>query len=305
MENNENRNSTVKKTLKHYIDLELYSNGVDADLQAILDEVTADCEKIIESQVSYTTKDGYSAAYRAVRDKIESFGDTLESRLEKEAGTVKSAEETFLKKLYGATLAIGEISLSRVLFVPVDGRDTIKTFSERIVKNLLRSYDTSLRSGYIFAQQSKDISLQTKLRVQQIKRGLQAGIQTAIPAVAKNTDRIIFSANSLEVVWCATLDGRTCLSCASLSGTRYKSMADAPSVPLHNRCRCVILPSAIAGNSLPTYEEFIEELSDDEQRQVLGKNRYELYKSGEIKLSQFVNNGKVLRLDELDSKQNI
>lgn len=293
------KNDITKKTLKHYIDLEFYANGVDADLQALLDEVTTDCEEVIESQESYSTKDGYSVAYRAIKEKIESFGDALEERLEKEAGAVKENEEKFLKGLYGAALAVAAVPLSKVLFAPADGRDTVKTFAERAKKNLLRTYDTALRSGYIFAKPSKDISSQAKAALPQIKRGIQAGIQTAIPAAAKTTDSIIFAANALEVVWCTTLDGNVCLECASLSGQHFKSMSDAPSLPRHNRCRCVLLPAAMVSEPLPSYQEFIESLSEDEQRQVLGKNRYELYKSGQVSLKQFLNNGKVLRIDEL------
>lgn len=294
------KNDITRKTLRHYIDLEFYANGVDADLQALLDEVTTDCEEVIESQKSYSTKDGYSLAYRAIKEKIESFGAALDERLEKEAGTVKENEEKFLKGLYGAALAVTAVPLSKVLFAPVDGKDTAKTFAERAKKNLIRTYDTALRSGYIFAKPSNDIISQARAALPQIKRGIQAGIQTAVPAAAKTTDSIIFAANALEVVWCITLDGNVCLECASLSGQHFKSMSDAPSLPRHNRCRCVLLPAAMISEPLPSYQEFIESLPEDEQKQVLGKNRYELYKNGQVSLKQFLNNGKILRLDELN-----
>lgn len=293
------KNDIAKKTLKHYIDLEFYANGVDADLQALLDEVTTDCEEVIESQKSYSTKDGYSVAYRAIKEKIDSFGNALEERLEKEAETVKNNEEKFLKWLYGAALAVAAVPLSKVLFAPVDGRDTIKAFAERTKKNLLQSYDAALRSGYIFAKPSKEISSQAKAALPQIKRGIQAGIQTAVPAAAKTTDSIIFAADALEVVWCTTLDGNVCLECASLSGQHFKSMSDAPSLPRHNCCRCVLLPAAMVSEPLPAYEEFIDSLSTEDQIHVLGKNRYGLYKQG-ISLQRFVNNGQTVPLKDLD-----
>ncbi len=111
--------------------------------------------------------------------------------------------------------------------------------------------------------------------------------------------------NSLEVTWVSTLDGRQCLLCTSLNGTTYKNPSLVPTYPAHNNCRCVIIPSKEVGEKIPTYEEYIESLSDEEQQHVLGKNRYELYKNNQLTLRQFINNGRVLRLDELDLPKNL
>lgn len=93
-----------------------------------------------------------------------------------------------------------------------------------------------------------------------------------------------------------------CVVCGEYHSMFFTDRSKAPDYPLHNRCRCVLI-AELEGEpdtELPTYQEFIDGLSDEEQREVLGKARYELYKNGEVKLDQFVKNGRKLRLDELD-----
>ena len=51
---------------------------------------------------------------------------------------------------------------------------------------------------------------------------------------------------------------------------------------------------------MPTYEEYLEDLTEEEQYHILGKNRYDLWKNQGVHLNKFINNGKKLRLDEID-----
>lgn len=295
----------LRKTLRHYIDLEYYANGINDDEMMLLEELGDDCKGIISAQNGITTKDAYALVYRMIKDKVDSFSTGLEERLENEAGNIVSKEKDFLSKLYGAAITVGAISVSKVLFTPLDGKDTLHSFVERSKKNILRSYDTALRAGYMFGQSSDSINEQATRNLRQPISGISSGIRTAIPSFAKQTDRIVFLQNNLEVMWVATLDGSQCLLCTALNGIVYKDSSLVPTYPAHNNCRCLILPSKSVGDKIPTYEEYIESLSDEEQYHVLGKNRYELYKSNQLTLRQFINNGRVLRLDELDLPENL
>lgn len=295
-------NNILKKTLRHYIDLEYYANGVDEEIQELLEILLKECDAIISSQDSYSTKNAYSLAYKAIKEKVDEFGKELEERLEKEADVVKDIETDFLSKLYGSALAIGGLTLSKLLFTPIDGRDTTKQFVERTIKNILRSYDTSIRAGYLFGQNSDDIKAQTATKLKQITKGVRSGIRTAIPSYAKTTDNIIFLNNNTEVVYCAVLDGCTCIVCGNNHALHFKSIATAPLLPIHCGCRCCYILASAVTEPIPTYEEYIESLSDEEQYHILGKNRYEMWKNYNIKLNQFVNNGTKLTLNELKEK---
>ena len=294
----EEENKTLKRTLRHYLDLECYANGVDADMQDLLNELIAECDKIIESHSSYSTKDAYNIVIKAIKEKVAAFTEQLEDRMEAEAEFVKNNELDFLENLYDPALAIGAVSAAKLLFSPIDGRDTTEQFVERTQKNIIRSYDTSMRTGYLFGQSSKDIKAQAAEKMKQISRGMQRAIRTAIPSYAKTTDNIVFLKNNAEVIYCATLDGHTCIVCGNNHSLHFKSISVAPSLPIHCNCRCVYILASAVTEPMPTYQEYIESLSDEEQYHILGKSRYEYFKQG-VPLERFVNNGTKLTLDEL------
>ena len=319
-------NEILKKTLRHYIDLEYYANSVDADIQELLNDLVQDCESVISSQKSYGTKASYNLSYKAIKEKVEEFGKKLRKRLEEEAESIMNEEEEFLDSLYNkpddenenvdsevikdvekvvkaasvAGLIISGVSLAKLLFAPMDGRDTTKQFVERTEKTILQTYDTAIRAGYLFSQEADDIKAQTKNKMSQISRGIQSGIRTAIPSYAKTVDRIIFLNNDSEVIYCAILDGSTCLVCGTNHGRHFPSISTAPAIPVHANCRCVYIRAMDVTEPMPTYEEFISSLSEKEQKEILGPNRYDLWKNYDIPLERFVNDGKKLRLDEIN-----
>lgn len=326
-------NRILKETLKSYINLEYYANGIDKEYQVLLKELEERCAKYIDYQPSLSTKSAYSLVFKAIKEEVEKFKKELEQRLEEEAEIVMNYELAFLDNLYNSeeeilkieaekeklneikekqtkvrnivpiALAVGGVSLSKILFTPSIGNDTVSQFAERTEKNILRAYDNSLRSGYVFGKSSEDIKNQASNNLKQTSKGMSSGIKTAIPSFAKTTDRIVFLNNNLEVVWVSTLDGSTCLKCSSLSGTHYKSMADAPLSP-HCLCRCVVLPLSKVKEPIPDFNEFINSLSEDEQKQVLGKNRFTMWKQYGIKLDKFLNQGEVIPLKDLKIPEN-
>lgn len=298
------QNEILKKTLLHYINLEYYANGIDEEFQTLLKELEERCKKVILSQETLNTKTNYSLMYKVVKEEVEAFRKELEERLDEETERIMNEEVEFLDKTYntkGNTVlkVLGGVTAARLLFAPVAGNETTKVFTEKTAKNILNAYDTSLRSGYLFGQQTGDISSQISNKLSQVSKGMSNGIKTAIPSYAKTTDRIIFLNNEVEVTWVATLDGRTCINCGSLSGMRFKSIAKAPSNPLHWLCRCVLIASDKLTEPVPEFEEFVESLSEEEQKQVLGANRFNLWKEYGVQLKSFLNNGKVISWEEL------
>ncbi len=326
-------NKKIKETLLHYINLEYYANGLDEEFQTLLKELEDRCAKAILSLKSVNTKKSYSVIMKLIKEEVEEFRKELEERLEEEAEAIMQQELEFLDKLYNksdskktslnedkkdekenesednklsnkkrevskTTLVLGGITLSKLLFAPIDGRDITAQFVERIAKNIKTTYDTAVRSGYIFGQKSEDIANQAEKSMEKISRGMRNGIITVIPSYAKTTDRIIFLNNNAEVVYCAVLDGRTCIVCGNNHGLHYNSISEAPSLPQHFLCRCVYVMASGVTKPMPTYEEFIDSLPDEEQYDILGKARYEYHKNG-VHLERFINNGKKLTLEEL------
>ena len=81
-------NDTLKKTLKHYIELDFYANTVDDDLIILWEKLGKEADGLIGSQTGYGTKDAYALVMRMLREKITSFCDKLEERLNTEAENV-------------------------------------------------------------------------------------------------------------------------------------------------------------------------------------------------------------------------
>ncbi len=290
----------LKKTLKHYINLELYANGVADDLESILRKLYKDCNDIILANEYFNTKNDYNAVHAAIEECLNEYSSVLSARLQTEAESIKETERDFLNKLYGPALTVGAVSLSKVLFSPFDGKDTVKTFVDRTKKNISRTFDNALRSGYLFGQSAENVKEQAALQLKQVTRGVRNGIITAVPSFAKQTDKIIFLQNSIEVIWVSTLDGRTCINCASLSGLKFKNISLAPFLPQHCLCRCILCPASELSEPVPDFQEFIESLSEEEQEEVLGVNRYNLWKEYDVPLNKFLNDGRVIPYKELD-----
>jgi SPP1 gp7 family putative phage head morphogenesis protein len=69
--------------------------------------------------------------------------------------------------------------------------------------------------------------------------------RTLCNAVSNNAKDTFYNANSdvidgVEIL--STLDGRTCPVCASLDRQRFPLGKPHPALPIHNMCRCVLLP---------------------------------------------------------------
>ena len=134
-------------------------------------------------------------------------------------------------------------------------------------------------------------------------------------------------------LYVATLDGRTCPLCGVYDGRRFKQNEERPNVPQHINCRCCYVPdfglgdverAAVKENertvhhrdgststaytveevehTTETYSEWItRQVQDDPAfaREVLGKTRFELLKSGKTTLERMVVDGRIKKLSEL------
>jgi len=78
------------------------------------------------------------------------------------------------------------------------------------------------------------------------------------------------------------------------------TLPDGSAPPYHYSCRSILVPVTSDGPlDVPTYSEWFGRQPARVQREVLGINRYNLYKSGEITIEQFSPRGRRLTLEEL------
>jgi SPP1 gp7 family putative phage head morphogenesis protein len=130
-------------------------------------------------------------------------------------------------------------------------------------------------------------------------RRMETIARTEMIRAAREANRQTYMANA-DVLdgWvraCAG-DSRVCMVCWALHGTMHKTSEIMPS---HPNCRCVMVPvpkslAELSGDPeapdvrprIPTKEELFDTLTADEQREILGKGRYERWRNG-MSLSRF------------------
>lgn len=290
--------------LKRYIDIEAYADGEAEKALELLEECEGDLDDIILSVPDYHTKAAVSEAESEIKKRTSALSTALSALAIGAAVGVAAKQAKWLSKLYGFDKAPEDFN-SFVKFTPYNGKDTIQSAADRLARSVRTAYSSAVRSAWAFGGSSEGAVETAGRQKKSFENSVMSDFETSIPSFAKFADRRTYEMNSERIRGyrcCATLDGRTCVVCGEYHSMFFTDRSKAPDYPLHNRCRCVLI-AELEGEpdtELPTYQEFIDGLSDEEQREVLGKTRYELYKNGEVKLDQFVKSGRKLRLDELD-----
>lgn len=117
--------------------------------------------------------------------------------------------------------------------------------------------------------------------------------------------------------WNSTLDSRTCILCASLSGTPLE--LDDPRKPpdfTHPSCRCVLTP-IFKGDEQPfftsprPYEDWLESQPESIQREILGPTRFKIFfadrklpgaKQGGLPLEMAIDRKRIIPVKELKTQ---
>ena len=147
-----------------------------------------------------------------------------------------------------------ETSLSRVVENTLSSGRTLQQWFDKVAADDAARIETIIRqgisSGWTIDQIADNITGTAE-------NGYRDGIFNTTRREAVNMARTVCNgvANSAKLAFyranddvitgveiLSTLDGRTCPVCASLDRKRYKMDEAPPSLPLHNMCRCVLLP---------------------------------------------------------------
>lgn len=162
---------------------------------------------------------------------------------------------------------------------------------------------------------------------------LKARILTATDHIVNAARYNFYSDNDHLIMgyyWEAILDEKTCEICAGLSGkiraidknSGLKTTLPAWAYPpVHRHCRCILIPIfrnsknigkyikqlpdktiAIMDGKLPeglTYPEWFRKQTEEIQRKAIGAERFKLYKSGEVKITEFARKSTILSLAAL------
>ena len=203
---------------------------------------------------------------------------------------------------------------------------------ERMDSHMIETYDAI--DGALSSAISEGASMDNTVRLLQAatnkvnvtKNELVTLARTEIQRVSNRVAQQTYTDNS-DVVggvqYLAVLDSRTCLICAPFHNQVFDMTSNGehagPDLPQHPRCRCFYAPV------VKSWQELDFDIPPDERRMVTGRPsehadfgswlkrqskaeqieffgdelKRDLWKSGELKLSGFADNGKLLRVSDL------
>lgn len=324
--------AVVDNVLKHQIYFERYKTAEANKLLKIIDDANKTIKELVKETKSIPTKKRYTEISKQLNDIAKEARARIEETFSQNSKDFIDSEINWqidmLKENIGIDKAFilpsGSQVYNAVVFNPYTEKLTYKTFLDGIQAGLYETWDATLRTGYLTGMTTQQIvsyvlgKAENPGSIEGLRNSVMRNTRTALQAVAYETRKAVYEKNSdifTGYKWLATLDRRTCLSCASLDLKVFKSIKDAPSQPLHHNCRCTLLP-IIEGIDVEgqresedgyvdeklNYENWLKKQPVEVQKEILGLSRYKLFKETG-KIGDFVLDNRILSLDELKSKK--
>jgi len=216
---------------------------------------------------------------------------------------------------------------------PMEGA-LVKEWFGKLARDTAFNVNRTIQNGMIEGQGIADIVRRIKgTRAAQYTDGilntsrhnLNSVVRTATSNVSHAARDEVYAANTdvvkgVEIL--ATLDTRTCLECMNLDGKVYQ-VDEGRRPPFHYSCRCTTAPVlkswkelGIDAKELPagtrasmngqvpatqTYPAWLKKQTADVQNEALGVGRAKMFRSGQLKLNDFIDRrNKPLTLKELE-----
>lgn len=205
-------------------------------------------------------------------------------------------------------------------------RTTIPGMFDIFANGVAREVETLVLDGIAQGRTNQQITAAVNSMVgTRSKAQAQTVVRTATNQVGALARAETYRQNADVLVgeeWVSVLDGRTRLEHSVLDGKKF-AIGEGPQPPLGYNCRCVRVPvtdPAFAAlkegatratyrgpvSATKTFGGFFKDQGADFQREFLGPERYELYKSGAVKFDGFADqSGRAYTLAELADREGL
>ena len=298
--------------LYHEIMTIYYGNEFSTERTEEFETVMNQLRDILSQEESISTKKRAKELLLHIYDVLEYYEEDLEGGIETMEGILVQNEISWFSALIFATSGISvDIPKSiqaSVLLMPFTITDSVKSFIKGFSLKIKNACKNLLNTS-LFTSASKEQLLENFETVMSgLKKNLATETQTMVKSFVDNTQNQIKRANPKVFTgykWCSILDSRTCDVCADLDGSVYNTIGDAPFSPIHYRCRCQLIGffQEEAEPDWTTFSDWVEKIPEEKQIDVLGKKRFELWKNGDLKIKDFVNDGHKIKLEDLYNKE--
>lgn len=309
----------------------------------IIKKFIKDGEKTISESFS-----GYGKSFSATLAEIIVFEAGQTGRMLNQAA-VAAATETSTVGTVNLNPESMTLTTEQAEMLLKDSWVTNKSVSEILEgqeATFVNEFKKRVRKGYVSGQTNAQIARELKGYTDKdgiLHQGLDGAtaksaermVRTSCLAMA-NTARLEMYRKNADilagVMWLATLDVRTCISCGALDGKTW-DLDGQPighnvpfeSPPVHQNCRCTLVPLISgydtvgngraglgnAGRSTRAsmngqvsnrldFAQWFESLGEEEQEKYLGAKRWKLYKEGKITFSSLIDqNGRGMTIEEI------
>lgn len=201
---------------------------------------------------------------KGLRKAIDRWGDELEAQLyqltlpgfEELAGhEAEYARESLVRSLEDADLPAAPTAATTFAAAksqPVMGQlldDMIAEIPERTRRQVYSTIRQGIAEGRTTQEITRALRGTRRLNykdgiLQTTRNDAERMVRTGRAHISNVTYESTMEALGVEeMVWVATLEGRTCMECAGLDGKRFKVGQPHPATPRHYNCRCSLAPS--------------------------------------------------------------
>lgn len=342
----------LDNTVSHSIDIQRYGNGVVRRMLAILNKADAKLTDELISALERMTPANFTAqrldallkevralngkAYTSVRTGLEvDLLDLVKSEADYQADLFKDVLPVNVSVAKIDPEVVYTAAMARPFQVSKDKAVPLNEYLTGLSSDRAAKIRDAVRLGYLNSETTSQIVRTIRgTKTQNYADGLMQApryhvegmVRTAISHMSNFTAQRFYEANSGMIKgwqFVATLDGRTTITCASLSGKVFP-IGKGPKPPLHIGCRSTTVPVTKSWRELGIdIEEFkstrasmdgqiAEDISFTQwlrskpasfQDDILGATRGKLFRANEIEVDKFTNNkGKVYTVEELRRK---
>ncbi len=344
------------RAIRHAIELGRYGNGLSNRIVALLNSADADILEKLAGRLAAIEERGLdigpgttarlnrmleelrglnSAIYAQVHDQLS---DELADFASVEAGFQKAALDSAIAVDVATTLPAPALLRSIVENAPMEGR-LLKGWTTGMEQGRIERINQAIRLGLVQGENTDKIVARirgTKAArytdgvLDISRRSAQSIVRTATTHVSNQAAQQTWKANDhLVKGWqfVSTLDSRTTVTCAALSGTVHP-IGEGPIPPRHIRCRSISIAvtksfrelgvdkdelslgqrasmdGQVAGDT--TFSNWLTDKGAPTQDTILGPTRAKLFRDGKLNLSDFIKaDGTVLTLEQLKARHGI
>lgn len=328
----------LERLIRHQVMLQRLSGGQIKRAMPVLRQLAKDLRQRI--QAGDATEFGIGRMMELERDiqtLVTEGVDKLQGRLELDE--IATEEVAFTQRLLGAAVSVDlaqginadmvSAIMTRRQLTLIAGdeikRLTIPDMFREFAGAVNREALNTVRAGVIEGRTQREMARDVAGMVQtRSRRQAEAVIRTAVNGIGGAARNEVYTANSdiLEgEKWTSTLDGRTSAVCRSRDSVVYP-LNSGPRPPAHYNCRSLMRPlvkeqyriasvgqrASMDGpvDSRVTYGGWLKRQPDEFVNDVLGPKRAELFRSGKLRIDQFVDDaGRSLTLDQLRQRFDI